>query len=161
MEDVVGRMLSEKSLIISLAESCTGGLIGHRLTNVPGSSRYFQGGVVVYSNRSKIALLNVHPETLKRYGAVSSKTVEEMACGVRKTMETDLGLAVTGIAGPDGGSNEKPVGTVHIGLSSKDKVVSYRYLFRGSRNRIKSNASMMALDWVRRYLNGDPFLLSI
>jgi nicotinamide-nucleotide amidase len=161
IEDIVGAILLSRNLTISVAESCTGGLIGYRLTKVPGSSGYFQGGAVVYSNRSKISLLDVHPDTLKNHGAVSDKTVKEMAHGIRKNMETDLGLAVTGIAGPDGGSHDKPVGTVYIGLSSSDEVVSCRYLFRGNRNKIRLNASMMALDWIRRYLNGDSFLLSI
>ena len=94
--------ITQKNLTISVAESCTGGLIGDLLTNVPGSSNYYQGGVVVYSNESKINLLKVKPETLDRYGAVSDQTVREMAAGVRKRFQTDIGLAVTGIAGPGG-----------------------------------------------------------
>lgn len=161
MEDVVGQMLLGKNLTISVAESCTGGLIGHRLTNVPGSSKYFQGGVVAYSNQSKINFLQVHPGTLKRYGAVSDNTVREMARGVREYVKTDLGLAVTGIAGPDGGTKEKPIGTVYIGLAAPDDIFSGKYRFYGNRKHIKSNISIMALDWVRRYLNGDPFLSGI
>ena len=161
MEDVVGRLLAAKNLTISVAESCTGGMIGHRLTNVPGSSEYFQGGVVVYSDQSKTKLLSVRKETLEKYGAVSDKTVREMACGVRKYIKTDLGLAVTGIAGPDGGTKEKPVGTVHIGLATKDDTYSGKYRFWGNREQVKSNTSMMALDWIRRWLNGDPFLPGI
>ena len=161
MEEVVGLMLLAKNLTISVAESCTGGQIGHWLTNIPGSSRYFQGGVVVYSNESKVDLLHVLPETLERYGAVSDKTVREMACGVRKQMKTNLGLAVTGIAGPDGGAKEKPVGTVHIGLAVEGDVFSGKYRFRGNREQVKLNSSMMALDWVRRCLNGNPFLPGI
>ena len=154
-------MLMEKNMTISVAESCTGGLIGHRLTNVPGSSIYFLGGVIVYSNQSKAELLNVREETLKKYGAVSDQTVREMAFGIRKQLKTDLGLAVTGIAGPDGGTKEKPVGTVHIGLASKDNTYSGKYRFWGNREQVKSNTSTMALDWVRRWLNGDPFLPGI
>jgi nicotinamide-nucleotide amidase len=161
MEDVVGHMLTAKNLTISVAESCTGGMIGHRLTNVPGSSLYFQGGVVVYSDQSKTKLLSVRKETLEKYGAVSDKTVREMACGVRKYIKTDLGLAVTGIAGPDGGTKEKPVGSVHIGLATKDDTYSEKYRFWGNREQVKSNTSMMALDWIRRWLNGDPFLPGI
>jgi nicotinamide-nucleotide amidase len=161
MEDVVGHMLAEKKLTISVAESCTGGMIGHRLTNVPGISAHFQGGIVVYSNQSKAELLSVRKETLEKYGAVSDETVREMACGVRKYLKTDLGLAVTGIAGPDGGTKEKPVGTVHIGLATKDDIYSGKYRFWGNRKQVKSNTSMMALDWVRRWLNGDPFLPGI
>ncbi len=159
IEEVTGLLLVEKGLTLSVAESCTGGLVGHRLTNVSGSSKYFQGGVVVYSNRSKVDLLNVRQETLDRYGAVSDKTAREMALGVRERLKTDLGLAITGIAGPDGGSNEKPVGTVYIGLADGRDIFCGRYRFWGDdRHKVKLNASVMALDWVRRYLNGDPFL---
>ena len=158
MEEVVGHLLLEKNLSISVAESCTGGLIGHRLTSVPGSSSYFHGGVVVYSNQSKVDLLSVDPKTLETCGAVSERTVEEMARGVKDRIRTDLGLAVTGIAGPDGGTRQKPVGTVHVGLAAGKKIFSKEYRFWGNREQVKLNSSMMALDWVRRYLNGDPFL---
>ncbi len=161
MEEVVGHLLLEKNLSISVAESCTGGLIGHRLTNVPGSSSYFHGGVVVYSNQSKADLLRVDPRTLETHGAVSERTVEEMARGVKDRIKTDLGLAVTGIAGPDGGTRQKPVGTVHVGLAAREKTFSREYRFWGNRVQVKLNSSMMALDWVRRYLNGNPFLPGI
>ncbi len=161
MEEVVGHLLLEKNLSISVAESCTGGLIGHRLTSVPGSSSYFHGGVVVYSNQSKVDLLRVDPRTLETHGAVSERTVEEMARGVKDRIKTDLGLAVTGIAGPDGGTRQKPVGTVHVGLAARDKTFSREYRFWGNRVQVKLNSSMMALDWVRRYLNGNPFLPGI
>lgn len=161
MEEVVGRLLAEKGKTLSVAESCTGGLIGHRLTNVPGSSAYFQGGVISYSNAAKVDLLQVSPKALEVHGAVSSQTAEEMARGVRRRMKSDLGLAVTGIAGPDGGTEEKPVGTVHIALASPDKTESRRYRFWGRRQQVKLNTSTMALDWVRRHLNGDPFLPGI
>lgn len=161
MEEVVGHLLLEKNLSISVAESCTGGLIGHRLTSVPGSSSYFHGGVVVYSNQSKVDLLRVDPRTLETYGAVSERTVEEMARGVKDRVKTDLGLAVTGIAGPDGGTRQKPVGTVHVGLAAREKTFSREYRFWGNRAQVKLNSSMMALDWVRRYLNGNPFLPGI
>ena len=161
MEEVVGRLLLEKNLSISVAESCTGGLIGHRLTSVPGSSSYFHGGVVVYSNQSKVDLLRVDARTLETHGAVSERTVEEMARGVKDRIKTDLGLAVTGIAGPDGGTRQKPVGTVHVGLAARDKTFSREYRFWGNRGQVKLNSSMMALDWVRRYLNGNPFLPGI
>jgi len=161
MEEVVGHLLLEKNLSISVAESCTGGLIGHRLTSVPGSSSYFHGGVVVYSNQSKVDLLRVDPRTLETHGAVSERTVEEMARGVKDRVKTDLGLAVTGIAGPDGGTRQKPVGTVHVGLAAREKTFSREYRFWGNRVQVKLNSSMMALDWVRRYLNGNPFLPGI
>lgn len=161
MEEIVGQALLDRGMTISVAESCTGGLIGHRLTNVPGSSVYFQGGVVAYSNESKAKLLNVNPETIKTHGAVSTRTVREMVRGVKNRFGTDMGLAVTGIAGPDGGSREKPVGTVHIGLAAGDEVLSGKYLFWGDREKVKLETSMMALDWVRRYLNEDSFLPGI
>jgi len=161
MEEVVGRLLTERGKTISVAESCTGGLIGHRLTNVAGSSDYFCGGVVSYSNRSKVDMLGVRAETIKKYGAVSNETAQEMAKGIRERMKSDLGLAVTGIAGPDGGSKDKPVGTVYIGLSSAEEVFSRKYRFWGLRKQVKLNTSMMTLDWVRRYLNGDPILCGI
>ncbi len=161
IEEVVGRLLTERSLTLSVAESCTGGLISHRITNVSGSSAYFMGGTVVYSNEAKVRILGVKEETLKSFGAVSAETAKEMAEGVRRCIPSDIGIAVTGIAGPTGGTKEKPVGTVFIGLSTKDKTVTKRYRFFGEREQIKLNSSMMALDWIRRYINGDPFLPGI
>lgn len=161
MEKVVGNLLREREMTIALAESCTGGLIGNLLTNVAGSSHYFQGGMITYSNQSKSDLLDVLPDTLTRYGAVSNETVREMARGVRKRLGTDLGLAVSGIAGPDGGTRQKPVGTVHIGLASAQETHAARYRFWGTRWQIKRNAAAMALDWVRRHLNGYSLLPGI
>ncbi len=161
MEQVVGHTLLKKGLTISVAESCTGGLIGHRLTDVPGSSAYFMGGVVVYNNRSKIDFLQVKPDTLEKHGAVSDAVVRQMAGEIKNLMKTDLGLAVTGIAGPDGGSPEKPVGTVYIGLAAGKEIYAAKYLFPGDRKRVKVNTSMMALDWIRRYINGDSFIPGI
>jgi nicotinamide-nucleotide amidase len=158
MEEVVGEKLRNKGLTISVAESCTGGLIGNLLTNTPGSSDYFMGGLMVYSNQSKTDLLNVSKEVIEKNGAVSDITVREMTEGVKKKMGTDIGLAVTGIAGPGGGSREKPVGTVYIGLSTNRETFTGKYRFWGTRKQIKKNIAMMALDWVRRYLNGDSFL---
>ena len=158
MEGVVGEMLRDRKLTISIAESCTGGLIGDLLTNIAGSSSYFQGGVIVYSNKSKMDLLRVSHNTIEKYGAVSDETVKEMAVGVKRRMNTDIGLAVTGIAGPDGGGREKPVGSVHIGLAVGNDIFSRKYRFWGTRKQVKLNTSMMSLDWVRRYLNeGSPF----
>jgi nicotinamide-nucleotide amidase len=158
METVAGELLRRRQWTISVAESCTGGLVGNLLTNVPGSSSYFQGWVTAYSNQVKIALLDVSPQTISKHGAVSDQAVEEMADGVRKKLKTDIGIATSGIAGPDGGTEEKPVGTVHVGLATADKSFSGGYRFRGNREQNKLNAAMMALDWVRRYLNGDSFL---
>jgi nicotinamide-nucleotide amidase len=125
---------------------------------VSGSSSYFQGGVVSYSNQSKADMLHVDSETIQKHGAVSAETAEEMARGIRERMKADMGVAVTGIAGPEGGSREKPVGTVYIGLDSPNAIFSRRYRFWGRRKQVKLNTSMMALDWVRRFMNGDPFL---
>jgi len=161
MEEVVGRKLLDRGMTISVAESCSGGLISHRLTNVPGSSVYFRGGIVVYSNQSKIDLLHVNPHTLEAHGAVSDQTVREMAQGIIDRFKTDFGLAVTGIAGPDGGSKEKPVGTIYIGLAAGQEILSCRYWFWGDREQVKLDTAMMAMDWIRRYLNGNPFLPGI
>jgi len=158
MEGRVGAMLKEQGLTISLAESCTGGLIGNLMTNVPGSSQYFAGGVVAYSNQAKQDLLGVSSETIAQYGAVSDRTVCEMASGARERFRTDLSLAVSGIAGPEGGSPEKPVGTVYIGIADPNTTLSRRYRFWGDREHVKLNSAMMALDWVRRRLRGDSFL---
>ncbi|MBN2062520.1 MAG: nicotinamide-nucleotide amidohydrolase family protein [Deltaproteobacteria bacterium] len=158
MEDVVGRNLCEKGFTLSVAESCTGGRIGNLLTDVSGSSAYFLGGMIVYSNQSKEKLLNVSPDTLYEFGAVSDRTAREMAENVRALFHSDIGLAVTGIAGPEGGSRLKPVGTVHIGLASENSIFSEKYCFEGTRDQVKQHGSIMALDWVRRYLNGYPFI---
>jgi nicotinamide-nucleotide amidase len=158
MEGVVGEMLLQKQLTLSVAESCTGGLIGNLLTNVPGSSGYFLGGVIAYGNQAKMDLLGVSRLTLDSYGAVSDPVAREMAAGVRRELKADLGLSVTGIAGPDGGTAEKPVGTVHIGLAFRDETLSGQYRFWGKREENKLNSAVMALDWVRRYLYGYSFL---
>jgi nicotinamide-nucleotide amidase len=158
MQETVGQALLAHHMTLSVAESCTGGLIGHMLTEVPGSSHYFLGGVVVYSNPSKRDLLGVQPETLDRCGAVSNGAVQEMAMGVRERVGTDIGLAVSGVAGPGGGSPAKPVGTVHIGLAHRQGVHSEKYRFWGNRAEVKASAATMALDWVRRYLHGYPLL---
>lgn len=161
MEEVVGRLLVDRKLTLSLAESCTGGLIGHRITNVSGSSEYFQGGIVCYSNRAKIQLLGVKEKTLEEHGAVSEATVREMALGTRDALGADLGLAVTGIAGPTGGTPQKPVGMVFIGLATGDKIFAKGYRFWGTREEVKQQSATMALDWVRRYVTNNPFLPGI
>jgi competence/damage-inducible protein CinA-like protein len=154
MEAVVGTLLKERGLTLGLAESCTGGLVGHRLTNVPGSSDYLKGGIVAYSNEIKQQSLGVRAETLRQHGAVSEETAEEMAAGARRVLGTDLGLAITGIAGPDGGTPDKPVGTVCFALAAADVVHKRRYQLWGTRDWVKLLSSQVALDWVRRYLLG-------
>jgi len=156
MEEVVGQLFVEKNLTLSIAESCTGGLIGHRITNVPGCSRYFKSDLVTYSNDVKEGILGVSEETLIAHGAVSEECVREMAAGVRKRTGTDVSVATSGVAGPDGGTPDKPVGTVCIALSADDQSISRRYQFRGTRDWVKLITSQVALDWLRRYALGLP-----
>jgi nicotinamide-nucleotide amidase len=162
MEKTLGTLLIQKSLTISVAESCTGGLIGHMITSVPGSSAYFMGGIISYSNQAKCDLLGVSSDTLKKFGAVSGETAREMAWGIRERFGTEIGLSVTGIAGPDGGTKEKPVGTVFMGfVFDKREPVSIRYLFNGTREQIKQQTAETALENIRRYLDGDTFIPGI
>ena len=162
MEAEVGKLLAARGMTIALAESCTGGLIGNRLTNVAGSSAYLKGGVIAYSNEVKEKQLGVRAETLAAHGAVSVETAEEMATGVRRLIGADLGLAVTGIAGPDGGTSDKPVGTVCFALVSAGRTFHRRYQLWGNREWVKLLSSQIALDWIRRYLLGfDPTLATI
>lgn len=161
MEEVVGQLLRQKGLSLAAAESCSGGLIGHRITNVPGSSVYYVGGVIAYSNDVKENVLGVSHATLATYGAASEETAREMAMGVRTLTGADLGVATTGIAGPAGGTPEKPVGTVAIALAGDDlgrtKVQSRLYQLWGTRDWVKILTSQVALDWVRRHaLGADP-----
>lgn len=153
MEETVGRLLRERGLTVAVAESCTGGLIGHRLTDVAGSSAYFQLGIVAYSNAAKQSLLGVSEATLIRHGAVSVATAEEMAEGARRAAGADLGVATTGIAGPGGGTEEKPVGTVCIGLAWEGGRWSRRHdLGVREREWIKAMTAQLALDRLRRHL---------
>lgn len=154
MEEVVGQELRRRGWRLAVAESCTGGLVGHRITNVPGSSHYFLGGVVAYSNEAKEQFLGVPRETLERYGAVSVETAQEMAAGVCQRFGADLGLGITGIAGPEGGSPDKPVGTVCFGLATATERFARRYQLWGTREWIKLLASQIALDWIRRQALG-------
>ncbi len=157
MEEVICKLYTEKGLKLAVAESCTGGLIGHRLTNIAGSSNYLLGGFVTYSNELKQSVLGVSVETLKTHGAVSEATVLEMAGGARERTGANVAVATSGIAGPDGGTPEKPVGTVCIGLVGDNLKVSRQYsMMRGTRDWIKLLASQVALDWVRRYALGLP-----
>lgn len=145
LEEVVAEQLLAAGLTLALAESCTGGLISHRLTNVPGSSGFFQRGYVAYSNQAKVEDLGVKKATLEMYGAVSAQVASEMAEGVRQKARTDLGLGVTGIAGPGGGSEEKPVGLVYMSLATSGDTTVQRHLWRGTREQIKNRAALAAL----------------
>lgn len=150
LEGVVGRLLRARGLTVSLAESCTGGLVGHRLTQVPGSSAYFERGFVVYSNEAKQAVLGVPASVLKEHGAVSAACAEAMARGARERAGTDVGVSVTGIAGPDGGTPTKPVGTVFIGVADRDGAVVERHRFDRDREGNKALSAVWALDLLRR-----------
>jgi nicotinamide-nucleotide amidase len=152
LEGVIGKILIEKKLTLSVAESCTGGRLSSRVVNIPGSSEYYMGGVCTYSNKEKVKILKVKEQTLKNYGAVSEETACEMALGVRELMETGIGISTTGIAGPDGGSKEKPVGLVWIGYSDKNKTYAKKFLFGNDRERNIVRASQMALEILRREL---------
>jgi nicotinamide-nucleotide amidase len=156
LEGVVGKLLSQKGLTLALAESCTGGLVANRVTNIPGSSDYFDRGIVSYSNKAKIEVLGVPSLLIESYGAVSEEVVRAMADGVRKLSNADLGVGISGIAGPGGGTREKPVGTVCIGISHRERgTFSKRFQFKGSREEIKLISSEVALDWIRKFvLNG-------
>jgi nicotinamide-nucleotide amidase len=154
MEEVVGALLKQRRLTISLAESCTGGMIGSRITNIAGSSEYFERGVVVYSNASKTELLGVPQDLIERHGAVSREVGAAMAQGIRTAARTDIGLSVTGIAGPGGGTEEKPVGLVYVALASSGGVKVDEHRFSGNRDQVRVKASQTALDMVRRHLIG-------
>jgi nicotinamide-nucleotide amidase len=153
MEEVVGELLRESSMTISIAESCTGGLVCSRITNVPGSSDYFLGGVVSYSMGSKISILGIPDEALSE-GAVSKLAAEAMAKAVRILFRSDLGVAVTGVAGPGTGGESKPVGTVCLGLAHNDGVESFEVKLPGDRILIRSIASLGALNAVRMHIQG-------
>jgi PncC family amidohydrolase len=154
LEVVVGRLLLTRNLWLSLAESCTGGLVSHRITNVPGSSGYYRGGVVAYSDLVKKSPVGVRESTLRQYGAVSEQAAREMAEGVRRVLETDVGLAVTGIAGPTGGTADKPVGLVFTAIATRDGTWAERNLWSGNRTQNKSLSAEAALHLLWRYLEG-------
>lgn len=155
LEIKAGDILRQRGLQLSLAESCTGGLIGHRVTNVSGSSEYFSGGVVAYSYEAKAKTLGVSWDTLNGFGAVSSETVLEMARGARKLMDTDVALSVSGIAGPGGGTADKPVGTTWIGLATNDGEWSREFHFDGDREQNKIASADAALQILLDYLQGE------
>jgi len=156
MEEVVSDALVERGWKIAAAESCTGGLLTKRLTDVPGSSRYLERSFIVYSNDAKRELLGVRAEDLDAHGAVSAPVAEQMARGAREKAGADLGVAITGIAGPEGGTEEKPVGTVYFALSSALGDVVRKHRFLGSRSTVRERSAQTALDMLRRHLAGLP-----
>jgi nicotinamide-nucleotide amidase len=152
MQEVLGNILSKNKKTISTAESCTGGAIASLITSVPGSSAYYQGSIVSYSYDIKETLLNVKKETLEKYGAVSEETVKEMLSGLLDQMKTDFGIAVSGIMGPDGGTAEKPVGTVWIAVGNKEKQFVQKLKQRFERKKNIEVTSVMALNMMRKFI---------
>jgi PncC family amidohydrolase len=153
LEEKVGELLSQRGWTLAVAESCTGGLVGHRITNVSGSSAYFEGGVISYSNEVKEHVLGVPLETLIDHGAVSKETVLAMARGVRHLLGTDVAVSITGIAGPTGGTPEKPVGLVYIGLAAEDAESAEKHIWAGDRESNKAQTAEAALKLLFSYLS--------
>jgi PncC family amidohydrolase len=155
LEQIVGRMLAERKLTLAVAESCTGGLLGHRITNVAGSSEYFEGGVIAYSYDAKERLLSVHHDTLYEHGAVSPETALEMARGARKALGADIGVSITGIAGPGGGLPGKPIGLTFIGLSARNVERVERFIWESDREGNKVLSADAALEMLKEFLDAD------
>jgi PncC family amidohydrolase len=154
IEVLLGDALRKRSATIGTAESCTGGLVSHLLTNIAGSSEYVLGGIIAYSNQAKMNLLNVSSQTLMDYGAVSEEVAQEMALGARAVLGVDYAVSVTGIAGPGGGTEEKPVGLTYIGLAGPDDLlIAKRYVWEGDRVSNKNASAKAALQLILRYLN--------
>jgi PncC family amidohydrolase len=152
LEEEIGVLLTGLGLRLALAESCTGGLIGHYVTNAAGSSAYFVGGITAYANEAKANLLGVKWETLETHGAVSREAALEMARGARRVLDADVGISITGIAGPGGGTREKPVGLTWIGLSAADQETAKDYIWHGTRLQVKEQSAEMALRLLLDYL---------
>lgn len=154
MESIVLNLLKDKGFTLSTAESCTGGLLSEKITSVPGASEVFKFGAITYSNESKENILGVSSEIIRKHGAVSEETAREMAINVKNISKTDYGLSITGIAGPSGGTIEKPVGLVYIGLAYKDEIYVKKLISNGNRDKVRLNSAMHALDMLRRHLTG-------
>jgi nicotinamide-nucleotide amidase len=150
LEEVLLCLFSLRKKTLAVAESCTGGLISHLLTSIPGSSEYFKGGVIAYSNEAKTDILGVSEGIIRRCGAVSADTAKEMAIGIARVLKVDIGLSVTGIAGPGGGTEEKPVGLVYIGVAVDGKPETKRFFFLGERSQIQEQSAYFAIDMARR-----------
>jgi nicotinamide-nucleotide amidase len=153
LEEVIGGLLMDKQQTLALAESCTGGYISHRVTRIAGSSAYYYGGAVTYSNEAKIRFLGVRPETLEEHGAVSRQTALEMSAGIKQRTGADVGLSVTGVAGPAGGSTAKPVGTVWVSIAQTGRHEAKLFKFTGDREHIILGTSQVALNWLRTSLS--------
>lgn len=153
LESTIAKLLIRRKMTLAVAESCTGGLVSNRLTDIAGSSKYFILGLVAYANRSKISLLGVSEKSIAKHGAVSMEVARQMAEGIRLLASTDIGIGITGIAGPTGGTRTKPVGTVYIALSQAGKDLVRKFRFKGSREEIKFHASQAALELICAYLS--------
>jgi len=153
LEEIVGELLRQRNATLATAESCTGGYLAHLITGIPGSSAYFKGSVVAYANSVKESLLGVDPESLKNYGAVSKEVVAEMALGAQRRFNADYVIATSGVAGPDGGTPEKPVGTIWIAIATPEKVQPFHYLFGDSRDRNIRRTALQALNLLRKAIN--------
>ena len=149
----VAQLLTEKKITIATAESCTGGLLGHVLTSVSGSSEYYDRGIISYTNEAKHELLGVSNNDLETFGAVSEQVAKAMCEGIRKHAHTDIGVSTTGIAGPAGGSKDKPVGLVFIGVSTKEKILVKRFVFNGSRLENKDASCVEALEMIKEMVS--------
>ncbi len=156
MEEGIGRQLLESGKTIAVAESCTAGMLGMHITRVAGSSDYFKGGILCYSNEAKMELCGVAPELLQQHGAVSAEVAEALARGVRSALHSTIGLSITGIAGPGGGTPEKPVGLVYIGISDGKQTESRHRIMPGDRESIRERSTYLALSWLRRFLMRPP-----
>jgi nicotinamide-nucleotide amidase len=152
LENEIGCLLTGKRLTLAVAESCTGGLIGQRLTSVSGSSAYFVGGIIAYSNRVKEEELGVDTGLIRSEGAVSEAVCAAMAIGVKTRLGSDIGIGITGIAGPEGGTPEKPVGLVFVGLSDGEHRLTRRFVFEGDRKAVRESGSLAALEMLRDFL---------
>lgn len=150
LEEVVGRLLADRGMTVATAESCTGGLLAKRLTDVPGSSLWFKGGVVAYTADSKMFLLGVDPAHIQQEGEVSEAVARDLAVGARRRFGTEIGVGITGIAGPDGGSEDKPVGTVHVAVASPTEIVHRGFVFPGGRGLVRRLSTSMAMDMLRK-----------
>ncbi len=154
-EERLGELLTSKGLTLAVAESCTGGLLGKTITDMPGSSAYFLGGITAYSDSSKVEILGVPAQTVERFGAVSERTAVCMAKGILNNFACDIGIGVTGIAGPGGGTEEKPVGTVFIAVASDDRELARGFAFKGKRQEIRESAAGAALELACEFLAGE------
>ena len=152
LEEKIAKTLLKHSKTLSIAESCTGGLLTHRLTNIPGSSGFLMATVVCYSNQSKTRILQVPSVLIKKYGAVSMPVAKRMAQGVRRILNTDFAVSITGIAGPDGGTTQKPVGLTFIAIANRQKVICQQKIFKGNRLRVKKQATDHALKLLAKFL---------